>query len=30
VKINGRVLDEKTQELVIGASVSLAGAKDCS
>lgn len=28
VKINGRVLDEKTQEPVIGASVSLAGAKE--
>jgi TonB-linked SusC/RagA family outer membrane protein len=28
VKINGKVLDEKTQEPVIGASVSLAGAKE--
>ena len=28
VKINGRVLDEKTQEPVIGAGVSLVGAKD--
>ncbi|MDR3118852.1 MAG: TonB-dependent receptor [Mediterranea sp.] len=27
VKINGRVLDEKTQEPVIGASISLAGSK---
>ncbi|MDR1610094.1 MAG: TonB-dependent receptor plug domain-containing protein, partial [Candidatus Symbiothrix sp.] len=28
VKINGKVLDEKTQEPVIGASVSLAGVKE--
>ena len=28
VKINGRVLDEKTQEPVIGAGVSLVGAKE--
>ncbi|MDR2626690.1 MAG: TonB-dependent receptor [Dysgonamonadaceae bacterium] len=28
VKINGRVLDEKTQEPIIGASISLVGAKE--